>query len=216
MGPRARAKGLKLDYRIAEDLPPALRGDPNRLRQILFNLVGNAVKFTDTGGVAIEAERQAGSDGSLQVLIKVRDTGCGISAAVKDKLFTRFTQADSSMTRRYGGTGLGLAISKQLVRLMGGEIGVDSVEGVGSTFRFSFRAEPGTAAAPAPPSAPGPQPGSLPASTTGMRILVAEDNAVNQELVRILLERAGHSVTVVGERRRRGRLRSATLASTSS
>lgn len=192
MRARAEDKGVAIEYRCAEDMPAWLRGDPNRLRQILFNLVGNAIKFTDRGTIVIAAECGPLLHGDLQIKVAVRDTGCGVTDHVKAKLFTRFTQADSSTTRRYGGTGLGLAISKQLVGLMGGEIGVDSTEGEGATFWFTFRSRPGM----------NPMETALPdvdvAPAGGLRILVAEDNAVNQMLVRILLERAGHAPTIVG------------------
>ncbi len=191
---KAEEKGLDLQSEMADDLVPWVFGDSNRLRQVLLNLVGNAIKFTDAGKVRISvSQRTAGKEG-VEVRFTVEDEGIGIPEDVQAKLFERFTQADSSTTRRYGGTGLGLAISKQLVELMGGEMGLQSVPKKGSTFWFTVLLRP----KPAPQAqesedleadAPG-HPGDL-------RILVAEDNAINQKLVLALLQQRGYGADIV-------------------
>src|SRR5205085_8249986 len=138
---RARAKGLDLNSVLPPDDPPPVRGDPVRLRQILTNRIGNAIKFTETGKVVVGMETLGSTDDSLNVKFYVEDTGIGISSEHRGRIFEAFMQGDSSTTRRYGGTGLGLAISKQLVELLGGEIGVESEQGFGSTFWFSLTLE---------------------------------------------------------------------------
>lgn len=134
---QAHRKGLDIGYLIASDVPLALIGDPARIRQVLINLIGNAIKFTDTGEVAIEACVVGESEDQALVRFEVRDTGIGIEAAARERIFEAFSQADGSTTRKYGGTGLGLAISSQLVHLMDGEIGVDSQPSRGSSFWFT-------------------------------------------------------------------------------
>jgi two-component system, sensor histidine kinase and response regulator len=165
---RALAKGLDLVTRIDERLPAALRGDPFRFRQVLTNLLGNALKFTQYGEVAVEAA--LAEDGRLHVT--VRDTGIGISPEACARLFAPFSQADSSTTRRFGGSGLGLAITRHLVEMMGGRIGVHSVEGQGSSFWFNL---PLRVATSLPVVA---HPGAL----KGRRVLVLDDNPVNAEI----------------------------------
>ncbi len=175
MAPRAHVKKLELACRIDERLPAAVRGDPFRLRQVLTNLIGNAVKFTDAGEVLIDVQQQ--DAGTLRV--NVRDTGIGISAEARTRLFTAFAQADGSTTRRFGGTGLGLAICRSLVELMGGQIGVDSREAdgsgavSGSNFWFTL---PLVVAQSLPPV---PHPGGL----AGKRVLVVDDNATNRDIL---------------------------------
>jgi signal transduction histidine kinase/ActR/RegA family two-component response regulator/HPt (histidine-containing phosphotransfer) domain-containing protein len=203
--PRARAKGIELVVRIDPAVEQARRGDPTRLRQIVLNLVDNAIKFTEAGTVSVRAVPAdaaespvgtAASDRLRRVRFEVTDTGIGIEDAEQAHLFEAFSQADSSITRRYGGTGLGLAICQKLVALMGGAIGVSSRSGVGSTFWFELplaAASPGFAQ---PPDAPRSAPQS--AAARPLRILVAEDNALNQRFVAALLRKAGHDPTVVG------------------
>ena len=169
MAPRAHAKRLELACRIDERLPPAMCGDPFRFRQVLTNLVANALKFTESGEVVVDLTR-ADPD---RIHVSVRDTGIGISAESRSRLFTAFAQADGSTTRRFGGSGLGLAISRHLVELMGGRIGMDSVEGEGSTFWFSL---PLVAATSVPLIA---HPGEL----NNKRALIIDDNATNAEIL---------------------------------
>jgi len=196
LGPRAEAKGLSVSMSIAEDLPPWLVGDPGRVRQILLNLLGNAIKFTERGSVSVNTSHKRLVDGAIEVRIEVVDTGMGISPEAKDKLFTRFTQADNSISRQFGGTGLGLAICKELAELMGGSIGVDSMPGRGSCFWFTMRSSLGAAPARPAEAAPAAQP---PLARRSLDILVAEDNRINQTLIATILGKLGHRATIVGD-----------------
>jgi two-component system, sensor histidine kinase len=193
----ARQKGLAFAVEIAPEVPRSLVGDPVRLRQVLLNLVGNAVKFTNRGSVAVRVSSRNLEDYACVLELSVCDTGIGISSDKQQAIFEPFAQADGSMTRRFGGTGLGLSISAKLVTLMGGSIAVESRPGKGSCFRFSIRA------AVAPDPAPDEGTASRNAGSSGrlLRVLVAEDHPVNQQIVRKVLERHGHSVTLAGNGR---------------
>jgi PAS domain S-box-containing protein len=197
LGPQARAKGLDLTVAVAPDLPPRLEGDAGRLRQILLNLVGNAVKFTEHGSVAVAVMPEDERDDDVGARFEVSDTGIGLSEDDQARLFDRFTQADASNNRRHGGTGLGLAIANQLCGLMGGELRVDSAPDRGSTFYFSVRLRKSPSARDeSEPDSEGADPGVPPIGTRNLRILVAEDNHVNQLVIVAMLKSAGHMVDV--------------------
>jgi signal transduction histidine kinase/CheY-like chemotaxis protein len=187
---QARAKGLTLGLTIDDDVPQMLRGDPGRLRQILLNLLGNGIKFTQAGGIRVKLTTRRAEPGVAHLLFAVTDTGIGIRPDKIRLLFERFSQVDSSVSRQFGGTGLGLAICRKLVGQMGGSIWVESEPGVGSTFSFDIcLAE--TPAATTEGAASGD------AETSDMprwRILVAEDNNTNRLVITRMLERLGHRV----------------------
>jgi len=193
--PLIERKGLHLHVELDEGLPRWLLGDPTRLRQILLNLLSNAAKFTERGGVRLRVTGGAAAAGRATLHFAVTDTGIGLAAQSKARLFERFTQADSSTTRKYGGTGLGLAICRQLVELMGGAIGVESEPGVGSTFWFTVEMpvgqEPET---PTPVTGSGePQPD---ASQKTAVVLLAEDNRINQKVMVRMLGSLGYEVEI--------------------
>ncbi len=184
---RADEKGLFLDVEISPDLPIWVKGDASRLRQILLNLIGNAVKFTGTGGVVVRVE-PASTPGDIAV--SIADTGIGMDDEHKHRLFQVFSQADASISRRFGGTGLGLAICKKLVEAQGGVIGVESAAGAGSTFWFRLP----FAAAEEPAVEPGRPRSSV--CLPRLAVLLAEDNLVNQKVALGFLGRDGHRVTI--------------------
>lgn len=190
MGSRARAKGLLIEIMPAPDLPRWVRSDPTRLRQILFNLISNAVKFTERGAVRVAVTAAPAASG-IALRFAVADTGIGIPEAARDGLFTEFSQADSSISRRFGGTGLGLAICKRLTGLLGGQIGFDTEEGRGSTFWFVLPVGLGRE--------PAPRPAKAAAATPPLRVLLAEDHAINQKVAAGLLRARGHEVVIVAD-----------------
>ena len=190
-GTLARDKSLELTAEVAASTPEWVMSDARRVRQVLTNLVGNAIKFTDAGKIEVSTSY----DTDQQVArFAVRDTGAGIPEDIIDKVFDQFFQADSSTTRRHGGSGLGLAISRQLVGMMAGVIQVDSKLGEGSTFHFTIAAP--AALAPSPESVE-----PLAAPNKSLRVLVAEDNPSMQQILRALLEAGGHQLTVVSNGR---------------
>ncbi|MBL8174952.1 MAG: response regulator, partial [Bryobacterales bacterium] len=188
--PRFVEKGLAFRAAIRPDVPEWIVGDALRLRQVLLNLLGNALKFTDAGGVTVNVSRPGGEE----LRISVEDSGIGISAAKLAVVFDPFRQADGSVARRYGGTGLGLAISSRLVQLMGGHIGVSSEMGKGSTFTVHLPCRPATAPAEAPLS-------SAPSKQSTLSILLVEDNLINQRVAMRVLERAGYTISVAANGR---------------
>ena len=211
LAPRATAKGLDLKCTVHPDVPQFVRGDAGRLRQILTNLLGNAVKFTKRGGVVVQAERIGVADGRSTVQFSVDDTGIGIAPDHLPGLFQNFVQADNSTTRKYGGTGLGLAISKQLAEMMGGKIGAESEPGRGSRFWFTVVLEEQRDTGALPPREKHEEHRVQTAlvsgcavperrhsgQTTAHRILLAEDNYINQKVVVGILKKAGYQADVV-------------------
>ena len=218
LAPRARASGLTLTVDVASDVPDALLGDPLRIRQILLNLLNNALKFTERGGVTLSMVRVSEADAppdEATLRVTVQDTGIGIAPEDRDVIFQAFRQADASITRLYGGTGLGLSICAHLVKLMGGEIRCESEPGRGSSFSFTVRlgvapavdvggsaadggkGGEGVPASSSAPAFPSPHAASLDAPAAalrGKRALVAEDNEINRYILRELLERAGMDI----------------------
>jgi signal transduction histidine kinase/PleD family two-component response regulator len=194
MSSRAQESALRLTLERDPDLPQFLIGDSGRLRQVLLNLISNALKFTEKGGITVTVQCVAGREKSKEARLRfaVADTGIGIPDEAKDKLFQSFYQADKSISRRFGGTGLGLSICRKIVELQGGQIGFDSAVGIGSKFWFELGfALPAGAAQPSAsvPTAPA-------SAVAGLRVLLAEDNEVNQKVAASLLQRAGHSVRI--------------------
>ncbi len=183
---QAHAKGLELTCMLPVELPALVRGDPTRLTQVLTNLVGNAIKFTERGEVAVNASVRSSLDEHTYVRFEVQDTGIGISETAKNRLFDAFTQADGSTTRKYGGTGLGLAICKQLVELMGGEIKIDSSLGMGTRFWFTIPFGKSVALPAKPQETPIP---------AGLKTLLVDDNTTNLQILVHFLDNWGHPST---------------------
>jgi len=188
----AEEKGLRLSMQMAGALPPAMHGDPVRVRQVLFNLLENAIKFSHQGAIVVSVVPEVLEEGQSILRIAVSDQGIGISTDAQYSLFRKFTQGDASFTRQFSGNGLGLSISQEVVTLMGGEIGVESEPNEGSTFWFTLPLN----------EASGDDVESLPTedrtpqATRRLNLLVAEDNLVNQTLIRALLGRLGHHLTI--------------------
>jgi signal transduction histidine kinase len=204
--PRAKDKGLALNFVINQDVHTGIVGDPSRLRQILLNLLNNAIKFTDKGGVFLEVAQCSQKDGEIELRFSVRDTGIGMSEEARGRLFQSFAQADASTTRRFGGTGLGLAICRKLVELMGGSINVTSNLGEGSTFWFTLpfaKQKPHDlviAELIARPESPGDAHAIVfPAAPNTTRVLLADDNKINQLVGAKQLQKLGYHVDVVDD-----------------
>ena len=195
-GLRAEEKELKVSYRVADDVPPRLLGDPLRLNQILMNLVGNAVKFTDSGCVSLSVGVVSRAEGKVLLSFEVNDSGIGMDAEQLGKLFKVFSQGDASITRKYGGTGLGLVICKKLIDMQGGSIKVRSDPGIGSTFWFSVSLEIGAGKPEIEANANEWKSPHASWRFDGARILLAEDQAMNQQIAVELLEAVGARVDV--------------------
>jgi PAS domain S-box-containing protein len=190
MAMRAHKKGLELADHIAPDVPEVLAGDPHRLRQVVVNLLGNAIKFTECGEVVLDVSVQSLTEREIWLHFAVSDTGIGIAPEQREKLFKAFSQADTSTTRKYGGTGLGLAISAQLIRMMGGKVWLESEVGRGSTFHFTAGFAPARGATMSTARAE-------PVRLYGLPVLVVDDNATNRKILEEMLTNWGMSPTVV-------------------
>ncbi|RLC19239.1 MAG: hybrid sensor histidine kinase/response regulator [Deltaproteobacteria bacterium] len=199
---KAQEKGIELFHKVCRDVPLLVRGDPGRLRQIIINLVNNAIKFTEKGEVIVRVMLEEAGESHVKVRFSVTDTGIGIPKERSDRLFKSFSQVDDSTTRKYGGTGLGLAISKQLAELMGGEIGVESEAGKGSTFSFTaYLEKQPRSTRQESPEIQARETSQLPLDTPrrpvhdmskqDIRILLVEDNEVNQMVAQAILNRLG-------------------------
>ena len=196
VGPGARAKGLACTTRLAPDLPARVVGDALRLRQVLTNLLANAIKFTDAGQVELAVRVLERESAAVRLRFEVIDTGPGVEPTHQATMYEAFTQADASTTRRHGGSGLGLAIVKQLVQLLGGEVGMHSRSGAGATFWFELRF---ALTGPAPLEAPAPLAAHAQQAPLDARILLVEDNPVNQLVVVAMLELLGCRVDVADD-----------------
>jgi len=204
---RAREKGLQLTVQLADELPRSVRGDPTKLRQVLTNLIGNAIKFTREGEVTVSGQPQWQDEDEISLHFSVRDTGIGIPAEKMDEIFQAFRQADASTTRNYGGSGLGLTISSELVRMMRGQLWADSTPDVGTTFHFTVKLRPGAPLAlpPAHPSLtteqtppagsrspPSPADWKSAPRVRPLHVLIADDHLANRQLVTTVLRSRGH------------------------
>lgn len=183
LAPRAHSKNIEIACLIHHDVPSLLKGDPGRLRQVLVNLVGNAIKFTEKGEIIVQVKTVSQNDTQARLKFSVTDTGIGVPLDRQAAIFDRFVQVDSSTTRRYGGSGLGLAICKQLVELMGGQIGVESSPGEGSTFWFSVNLEKQKKVRERQPT--------MPVELTGLKVLVVDDNQTNRMILTEILRQFG-------------------------
>jgi signal transduction histidine kinase/ligand-binding sensor domain-containing protein/CheY-like chemotaxis protein len=199
---RAQQKGLKFNCEVADDVPEDLAGDFSRFRQVLVNLLGNAIKFTETGQVKLKVHKDTADEQSVTLHVRVEDTGIGISPEHHEQIFSAFTQVDGSTARRFGGTGLGLSISRQLVEMMGGRIRVESEPGRGSIFHFTARlgvapmlSKPALTRAASENRSRVTRP-LPPVAMESLKILLAEDNPINQTLAVRLLEKHGHHIVV--------------------
>jgi PAS domain S-box-containing protein len=198
---RAARKGLEFSSEVDPDVPSALLGDPVRLRQVLLNVVGNAVKFTDAGSIRVRTAVESRRSDGVVLAFSVRDTGVGIAGEKLDLIFEPFAQADGSLTRRYSGTGLGLSIAAELVKRMGGGIRVESEAGRGSCFEFTAKFGVVAGQEAASPAAPVRAPAAPIWTGRPLRVLLAEDNPVNQRLIVRLLEAEGHFVVAASDGR---------------
>jgi PAS domain S-box-containing protein len=200
LGDRTQAKGLRLETQI-DDFPKALIGDPTRIAQSLINYTANAIKFTESGGIVLRARKIAEHEDRVEVRFEVQDTGIGIAPEALKNLFNAFEQADNSTTRKYGGTGLGLSITKRLTELMGGTAGAESQLGVGSTFWFTVVLPKGTLEQAAQDSSrKGPE-AKLAEAVRGSRILIVEDEPINQEIAREFLRDLGLQIDIAANGR---------------
>jgi signal transduction histidine kinase/CheY-like chemotaxis protein/HPt (histidine-containing phosphotransfer) domain-containing protein len=192
---RAGTKGLEFDVSVAAAVPPVIVGDPTRLRQMISNLVSNALKFTERGGIYVDVRREPANDDALATIrVSVRDTGIGIPAELQERLFAKFQQADVSTSRQYGGTGLGLSIVKSLAERMGGSIGVESIPGVGSTFFFTLRLPVGSDRDVPLPEPAAAHPAPVGRLAVRLRLLGAEDDPSNREIIRYMLGQMGQEI----------------------
>jgi CheY-like chemotaxis protein len=195
---QAGSKGLELSLAIAAGVPDQVIGDPGRVRQIMLNLVGNAVKFTERGGISLSLAADEAADRCVTLRISVRDSGIGLDEEARRRIFLPFDQGETSMSRRYGGTGLGLSIVRELALLMQGDVAVESTPGGGSCFTVTLRLalNPEMTARSAATSAAVP---AIYTGASGSRVLLVEDNPTTQELMRILLQMAGVTVTTADD-----------------
>jgi two-component system, sensor histidine kinase len=202
---RARQKGLEFTVRVDPNVPDQLRGDPLRVRQILTNLIGNAIKFTEVGHVTLAVSSLGTNDAGNRMLFSVADSGIGVARDKQGVIFSAFSQADGSVTRQYGGTGLGLTISSRLAELMGANLSVESEPGRGSTFNFHVTLRSASRSLSAAASGKSPDGSAVEAThrqeQRALRVLLAEDNVVNQQLATQLLARAGHDVVLAANGR---------------